>query len=247
MVTHPPALGSPESLLSTSSASMRLRLSPIKEIAQPNNYIQSLEGEFSQWAFNEERAQTFKGKWRTQAFHQPDEFPLDLEIGTGNGYFFAHRCQSQPERGLVGIEIKFKPLIQSIRRALKVEATNGRMVRFNASLVDLLFAEGELNNIFIHHPDPWEKRKQHKHRLIQDTYIRQLFHLQRADSLLEFKTDSLDYFEWALERFRRSPYRVEGLTFDLHHSEYAQNNFVTHFEKIFLRKGQLIHYALLRK
>ena len=224
---------------------MELRLSRTEDIPKPNYYIQALRGEFSSWAFDEKKALTFKGQWRSQVFEKSNDYPLDLEIGTGNGYFFAHRCQTEPNRGLVGIEIKFKPLIQSIRRCLKQQSQNGRMVRFNASLVDWLFAEGELNNVFIHHPDPWEKEKKHKHRLIQDEYLRRMFHLQKSGSWLEFKTDSRDYFEWFLQKVNRSSYQLSDRTYDLHHSSLADQNFITYFERIFLQQGLPICYALI--
>ncbi|MBK9040506.1 MAG: tRNA (guanine-N7)-methyltransferase [Bdellovibrionales bacterium] len=229
------------------TTSAHLRLSRSKEIPRPNAYVKALDGDFSEWAFNEERALHLKGLWREKVFGQGADYPVDLEVGTGNGYFFAHRCQVESDRGLVGIEIKFKPLIQTIRRALRGGASNARMARFNASLVDLLFEEGELNNIFIHHPDPWDKKKKHKHRLIQDSYLAKLFQLQRSDCFLEFKTDSRDYFDWSVERFKRSSYRIGGLTYDLHRSEFGQGNFVTHFEQIFTRQGHPIHYAILYK
>ena len=234
-------------MASFSHESFPLGLSRAKEIPHPNFYVKALDGEFSFWAFSEDRAPQYKGCWREKVFEQNIDFPIDLEIGTGNGYFFAHRSESAPHRGLVGIELKFKPLIQSIRRALRRGSTNSRIVRFNASLVDMLFAEGELNNIYIHHPDPWEKRRKHKHRLIQSEYLERLYLLQRKDSFVEFKTDSRDYFDWSLDRFRKSPYRLGALSYDLHQSELAQANFMTHFEKIFVAQGQPIHYALFHK
>jgi tRNA (guanine-N7-)-methyltransferase len=74
-----------------------------------------------------------------------------------------------------------------------------------------------------------------------------MFALQKPGSFFEFKTDSDDYFDWALPMFEKSPYEVEGSTRDLHISDYAKQNFVTHFESLFLRKGQPIYYAFMWK
>lgn len=228
------------------SRGAQLQISRTRTVPKPNYYIEALLGEFSQWAFDEERAPSFKGKWR-EHFAVSNDYPMDLEIGTGNGFYFSHRAVTCPDRLLIGIELKYKPLIQSIRRALNAGAKNARILRYNAALPSELFAVEELNDVFIHFPDPWEKLRQHKHRLIQDSFLETLFKVQRPGARLEFKTDSRDYFDWSLERFKRSSYKLEACSFDLHNSEWAASNFATHFEKIFLKRGQPIHYALLQR
>lgn len=83
--------------------------------------------------------------------------------------------------------------------------------------------------------------------MIQTEYLQKLIELQREKSYLEFKTDHRGYFDHALKVFQNSAYKMEGYTYDLHQSEFAEQNFVTHFESIFLHKGQPIYYALLSK
>lgn len=212
-----------------------------------NPYVKMLLNDFSDHALDEERAPTFKGNWKK--FYPEQSFDkVDLEIGTGNGLHFAHRAQSHPNRLLLGIEIKFKPLVQSIRRALKNNTTkNAVMMRYNACLIQDLFGDEELDDVFIHHPDPWLKKKQWKHRLIQSEYLKHLYRIQKPGTLIEFKTDSEDYFNWAVPMFKDSPYEMLKYTKDLHSSDYAADNFVTYFEKIFIKKQQPIYYTQLRK
>jgi tRNA (guanine-N7-)-methyltransferase len=135
------------------------QLSRTRDLPNPNEYVQALLGEYSPWAFDEEKAPTLRGEWR-QEFGAEADGALDLEIGTGNGFHFAWRAQQHPQRSLVGIELKYKPLIQTIRRARNNESENARMVRYNARLLRDLFADEELDNVFIHHPDPWPKKSQ---------------------------------------------------------------------------------------
>jgi tRNA (guanine-N7-)-methyltransferase len=225
----------------------RPRMPLTRNLFHPTEYVRMMDGEFREWAFNEERAPGYKSQWRSEIYRVSPEAALDLEIGTGNGYHFAHLASKNPDRSLIGIELKYKPLIQSIRRALRGGAKNARILRYDASLVDELFAEGELNNVFIHHPDPWPKKRGWKHRLIQDDFLETLHRLMRPGSYVDFKTDSRDYFEWSIERFKRSKFTVSRETWDLHHSEWKDENFVTHFETLFLNQGQPIHYARLER
>lgn len=223
----------------------RPRMPLTRNLRRPTEYVRLMDGEYREWAFNEERAPQFKGKWRDEVFKVAPTHPLDLEIGTGNGYHFAHLAAKNPDRALLGIELKYKPLIQSIRRALRDGGKNARILRYDASLLDELFAAGELNNVYIHHPDPWPKKRGWKHRLIQDEFLEVLHRLMRPGSFVDFKTDSRDYFEWSIERFKRSKFEVTRETWDLHNSEWKDENFVTHFESLFIAKGQPIHAARL--
>jgi tRNA (guanine-N7-)-methyltransferase len=228
------------------SRSGQLSISRTRDIKRPSEYILALGGEFSEWAFDEERAPSCKGRWREILGLQPQD-ALDVELGTGNGYHFAHQAVNAPDRGLVGFELKYKPLIQSIRRAVRGGAKNARAVRYNAALIQDIFAAGEVDKVFIHFPDPWEKLRNHKHRMIQDDFLQRLFAVQRSGARVEFKTDSRQYFDWAMERFERSAYKVVGVSYDLHRSEFSARNFMTHFEKIFTRQGLPTHFAELEK
>lgn len=224
----------------------RPRLVAAKTLPNPTAYALALNGEYSDWAYDEDRARSERGRWR-RVSGVNETHPLDIEIGTGNGYFFAHQATKEPGRTLMGIELKFKPLIQSIRRSLGAGNTNSRVVRYDASCIEDVFAEGELNNIYIHHPDPWPRQRDRKHRLIQAGFLRTLHGLMRPGSFVNFKTDSEAYFDWALPLISDSEFSLIRKTRDLHRSEWAKENFVTHFERLFMQRGQPIYYCRFEK
>ncbi len=218
-----------------------------KNIPKPNKYIKLLCNQYTNWAFDESIAPQFKGKWRSNVFCTSQNAPLDLELGTGNGFHFAHYAQKNSQRSLIGIELKYKPLIQAIKRARVNDCENARMVRFNAFLIDRLFAKNELNNVIIHFPDPWLKKKQWKHRFVNKDTLNMIYNLQQDNGLVEIKTDSRDYFDWMVNCFSHTKYQIEAITYDLHNCEWAKTNFITHFERIFLQQNLPIHYARLKK
>lgn len=224
------------------SKNSRLNITRTREITNPTYYVEAISGEYSKYAFDEERAAALRGRWREEAFGAPAGTPLDLEIGTGSGIFFAHRAVNHPDRLLLGIELKFKPLIQAIRRALNQNAVNARIMRYHAAFLEDLFIPQEVHHVFIHHPDPWEKRRKQKHRLMKRGFLERLHRLQHAHSFLDFKTDSHDYFLWAVNELKHTPYKIERYTEDLHGSPWAGENVITQFERIFISKGQPIYY-----
>lgn len=221
----------------------RLNIVKTRDITNPTYYVQAIQSEYKDVAYDEVRATEMRGVWRSKSFRIADAtVPLDLEIGTGNGFHFAHRAQAEPNRLLIGLELKYKPLIQSIRRALKNGSENARIARYHAHFLENLFEPGEINHVFVHHPDPWTKRSTQKHRLLKSEYLLKLHGLQRPSSFVDFKTDSRDYFFWAVEQFKKTPYVIERYTENLHHSEWSAENFMTYFEKMFSVNGQPIFY-----
>lgn len=225
----------------------RPRINLTRTLPNPNAYTLALDGEYAAIAFNEERAPLNKGKWRSEVFKVPEPMPLDVEIGTGAGTHFAHYANNNPDRLVVGLELKYKPLIQSIRRAVKGGSKNAAMARFHAFNIDELFVAGEINNVFIHFPDPWTSPKKPRNRVVNKRILDWLYDMQRPGSILDFKTDSREYFLWALEEIKQSRYKVVCQTLNLHSSEYKEQNFMTTFEKIFVSQGIEINYIRLIK
>jgi tRNA (guanine-N7-)-methyltransferase len=226
----------------------RPKISSTRDVLNPNIYIRTLEGEFHNYAFNEERAPLNKGLWRSEVFKlYSHEIPLDVELGTGNGHHFAHHAATYPERLLVGMELKYKPLVQTMRRTLNNNSINARILRSHAHNIDLIFEQNEINNVYIHFPDPWERPKKFKNRIVCETFLNRLHGLQRPDSFIEFKTDSREYFLWALNEIKKTPYKIELETLDLHATSLKDSNFITTFERIFIRQNIPINYVKLRK
>lgn len=218
-----------------------------RELKIPNQYTLALDGELREFAFNEERGPENKGRWREHIFLQPATVPMDLEIGTGNGVNFRHRCVQRPERCLVGLELKFKPLIQTVRGMLRVGAKNGRLCRAHAFNIDTLFQSQELNDIFMHFPDPWTTPRKPKNRMVNERMVKLFFALQRPNSEFELKTDSEEFFHWAVRHFSESPYELVHLSENWHADPASQGHVRTQFENIFARQSLPIWYARWRR
>jgi tRNA (guanine-N7-)-methyltransferase len=225
----------------------RRRINLTRTLPRQNAYTLALDGEFSAVAFNEERAPLNKGLWRSKIFEKEKEALLDLEIGTGNGTFFAHQAQLRPERLLIGMELKYKPLVQSIRRAVKQGSKNVAICRYHSFNLDLLFEAEELNDIYIHFPDPWVAPRKPKNRTVNAELLKVMYGLQRPGSKIYFKTDSREYYDWSLEQIPQTPYKIEATSTNLHQSPWASTNFLTAFEKIFMRQNIPINYMVLAK
>ncbi len=198
------------------SRSAQKQISRTKNIQSPSRYIQALYKNYKSWAFDEDSAAQFKGQWR-KLFSKNEKAPLHLEIGPGDGRHFAKLCLNQPQDCFLAVELKYKALIQTIRRARKNNSQNGKALRYNASLIDDLFERRELNNVYIHFPDPWlKKRRQKKHQLIQKAFCEKIYKLQKPGCFLELKTDSEEYFQQSVQLFEQTGYKTQKYSSNLY-------------------------------
>ena len=225
----------------------QLQINKTKHIKFPNKYIQSLYNDFKEWAFDEESASHWRGQWRKSVFQTSKDSLLHLEIGPGTGNHFSQLCFNHPKEYFVAIELKYKPLIQTIIKTRTLDCYNGRMIRHNAKLLDCLFKKKELNNIYIHFPDPWPKTKHKKNRLITNDFVQKLKSVQKSNSLLEFKTDSRNYFLKSVAIFNNFGYEQIKYSENLYENQKINKKkleTLSQFELIFFQKQLPIYYAL---
>jgi len=208
-----------------------------------NPYV-ARTSEYAPWIFNEEAAAKCRGTWQN-VFATKN--PVHVEIGTGNGSHFATYAAAHSQVSVVGFELKYKTLVQSIAHARRRGCDNARMIKADARPIGEFFADGEVSKFMIYFPDPWPKLRQQKNRLLNTEFFNNAYKALKDGGEFEFKTDHPGYFEFATDQAQRSKFHMDFYTENLHKSEKAPANFVTHFESLFLRKGQPIYYFLLKK
>lgn len=219
----------------------RPRIIGSRQLKHPTAYVLALLNELSDWAFDEQRAPPFKGRWRS-LFKAPEDRPLDLEIGTGNGIHLAWRAFHHPDRLIIGIELKFKPLIQTVRRALRLGCVNAIGVRYHAFNLDELFEENEIDDLYIFFPDPWVTPRKPKNRIINPRTAVLYALLQKPNARLYLKTDNSEMYQWCLQCLEKSPYEVQVACENLHRSPWSLKHPITQFEQIFIRQKLPIFY-----
>ena len=134
-----------------------------------------------------------------------------LEIGSGMGEATALMAQADPTTGIIAIEVH-KPGVGSLLwRIEKMGLENLRIVHGD---VQLLLKDGFVDESFdeirIYFPDPWQKLRHHKRRLLQGSFIPLLATKLRFNGLLHIATDWQPYAEWIEHEFAKFPEFVGG-------------------------------------
>ena len=131
--------------------------------------------------------------------------PLTLEIGFGNGETLANMAAREPGADFIGIEVH-RPGVGHLLQELDRQAlTNVRV--FNEDAIKVLrdsLPEHCLDRLLLFFPDPWQKKRHHKRRIVQPDFIELVASRLKPGGILHMATDWEDYAGHMLEVLNRS-------------------------------------------
>lgn len=171
--------------------------------------------------------------------------PLRIEIGTGKGQFILQMAKLHPEINYVGIERYSSVLLRAVEKFDTEEFKDLQNVRFvcmDARRIEEVFAENEVDRIYLNFSDPWPKARHAKRRLTSTEFLERYEKVLRPDGVLEFKTDNTELFNFSLEQVKEAGWMLTNFTYDLHHNEEMnKNNIQTEYEEKFAGRGNPIN------
>lgn len=129
-----------------------------------------------------------KGNWRTKFFNNQN--PIVLELGCGKGEYTLGLAKKYPHKNFLGIDIKGARFWRGAKTALAENLTNVGFMRTQIELVDAVFAENEVDEIWITFPDPQIKYKRTKHRLTNENFLNKYKKILKPEGVMHLKTDS---------------------------------------------------------
>lgn len=194
--------------------------------------------------YDKEVMDSYKGKWN-QYFKNDN--PIYIEIGSGSGNFAIGMGEKYRDRNHIAIELRFKRLVLSARKAKKKNLNNVVFLRRRGEHILDFIGEHEIDGLYINFPDPWEGNE--KNRILQPSLFKLLDKIMKKGGKLFFKTDHDQYYADVLEFAKDlEGYKVAYSTADLHSSEKAADNIRTEFEDLFLCKyNKNINYIEIEK
>ena len=114
----------------------------------------------SEWVIQEPCSQ--KGKWM-KVFG--NDHSIRIEIGMGKGKFLHELAKENPEINYIGIEKYSSVLLRAIQKMETDPLPNLRFIRMDAEEISEVFAEEEIDRIYLNFSDPWPKDRHAKRRL----------------------------------------------------------------------------------
>lgn len=183
-----------------------------------------------------------RGGWKENIFH--NDHPLHIEVGMGKGQFILALAKKNPDINYIGIERYSSVLLRAVEKidatAAEVDASeaaipNLRFICMDATDLPEVFAENEVDKIYLNFSDPWPKARHAKRRLTSAEFFARYDKILTADGNVEFKTDNRDLFDFSTEQLETSDtWKMIGCTYDLHHDpSMNEGNIMTEYEEKF--------------
>jgi tRNA (guanine-N7-)-methyltransferase len=177
-----------------------------------------------------------KGKWHT--FFKNDH-PIVLELGCGKGEYSVALAKEYPNKNFLGIDIKGARFWRGAKTALEEGISNVGFLRTQIELIDLIFAENEVSEIWITFPDPQIKYKRTKHRMTNAVFLKQYKKVLNEEGIIHLKTDSEFMHGYTLGLLHGEGHEILHAHHDVYRNEYAPKEVIsvqTFYEKQYLEK-----------
>ena len=124
---------------------------------------------------------------------------VSVEVGFGSGRHLLYQAKKHPDTLYIGLEIH-TPSAQQVLKQIELQGVeNIWVVNYDARLFLEMLPSNLLETIYVHFPVPWDK-KPHR-RVISPSFLSESMRVLQKDGRLELRTDSDNYFWYALETF----------------------------------------------
>ena len=180
---------------------------------------------------------SMKGRWQEVFLN---DRKLQIEIGMGKGQFITTLARQNPDINYVGIEKYSSVLIRAIEKQEELKLPNLFYIRMEAEYIADVFAEHEVDRIYLNFSDPWPKDRHAKRRLTSKEFLGRYDKILTPEGVVIFKTDNRELFDFSLEQIPEAGWELVNSTYDLHHSEYVEGNVMTEYETKFVAEGKPI-------
>ncbi len=187
-----------------------------------------------------------KGKWNT--FFKNDN-PIVLELGCGKGEYTVGLARMNPNKNYIGIDIKGARFWRGAKTALEEGLENVAFLRTQIELVDALFEENEVSEIWITFPDPQIKYKRTKHRMTNSVFLEKYRTILQSNGFVHLKTDSEFMHGYTLGLLHGRGHEVIYANHDVYKNEGSPDEVLmiqTFYENQYLEKGKPITYIQFR-
>ena len=180
-----------------------------------------------------------RGNWT--AYFGNDN-PIHMEIGMGKGRFLMDLAKFNPDINYIGIERYTSVLLRAVQKMEENPLPNVRFLCIDAATLPEIFAEGEVNRIYLNFSDPWPKDRHARRRLTSSDFLARYDQILDKKGRIEFKTDNIDLFNFSLEEINNSEiWHIDVHTYDLHEDPMLNfGNVMTEYEEKFSSKGNPI-------
>ncbi len=179
--------------------------------------------------------------WETGIFFEKDQ-PICIEYCSGNGQWITAQAERYPDLNWIAVERQFDRVRKiwskvQTKRLKNLFIVCGEAFHFS----EFYIPSSAISKVFINFPDPWPKKRHHKHRVIQPSFLTQLSRILKQEGSAMFVTDDRPYLDWTLEAVARHEELTPAFPFPFYQT--TLNGYGTStFEEMWREQGKEIFY-----
>jgi tRNA (guanine-N7-)-methyltransferase len=184
-----------------------------------------------------------KGSWRNEVFKNNN--PIVLELGCGKGEYTVGLAKRNPSKNYVGIDIKGARFWRGAKTAIEENLNNIAFIRTQIELIEYVFEENEVDEIWITFPDPQIKYKRTKHRMTNLAFIERYKKILKPDGIMHLKTDSEFMHGYTLGLLHGAGHDVIYANHNVYKLEGSPKEVIeiqTYYESQYLEQDKAITY-----
>lgn len=184
-----------------------------------------------------------KGKWNAEFFKNDN--PIVLELGCGKGEYAVGLGAKFPDKNFIGIDLKGARFWRGAKTAIENGMDNIAFIRTQIELINYIFAENEVSEIWITFPDPQIKYKRTKHRLTNAAFLEKYKTVLKPDGIMHLKTDSEFMHGYTLGLLHGAGHEVLYANHNVYHNEGSPKEVTeiqTFYENQYLEVDKAITY-----
>ena len=167
--------------------------------------------------------------------------PKILEIGSGMGDTIIELAKNNQENDYLAVEVYQPGAYKLMRHIDKNQLLNIRIISHD--IIEILkyqIASNSIDSIYIFFPDPWQKKKHHKRRLITEQFLNLVQPALKKKGNIFIATDWEDYAQYIIQLLADTP-NIINLAGDKQYSPRPQWRPITKFEQRGLHAGRRIY------
>jgi tRNA (guanine-N7-)-methyltransferase len=169
----------------------------------PRSAYASKLREFPDFTFTDEGAFTRCGQWRSffqDRIGSTFDDQIILELGCADASLLTTVAAQHPSTAFIGLDWKCKPLYDAATRLATAEIKNVALLRARAQDICQIFGHGEVDEIWIFHPEPCDTPDEMKSRLFMESFVIDAHAILHDDqSRLCLKTDHAIYAQSVID------------------------------------------------
>ena len=186
---------------------------------------------------------SLKGNWNKLYFENDN--PIIVELGCGKGEYTVNLAKLNPNKNYIGIDIKGARFWRGAKTSLEEKLQNVVFLRTQIELIDFVFENQEVDEIWLTFPDPQIKYQRRKHRLTNPTFLELYKKIMNSKGIVHLKTDSEFLHGYTLGLLEGMSITPLNSNHDIYKNLNAPEeviNIKTHYENIFSEQNKNISY-----